>query len=256
MRRWFITAVAVTVVVLVVGFTFRAWLTRPPERVTVGQAVDRYRSSSTSTPIARPAAVPAAGVYVYVTEGRESVDALGGDTHVYPSPTTLTVTMTGCGYRMQWSPVTGRSDTTDVCRTADGIAVSRTVNEHEFFRMSQTETFTCGAGSWWMPPAATTEWSASCQSDGGRTTARIGRVLGRETVLVGGEPHDAMHVHFEDTITGSSTGVSTTDLWLDPATGLPLRETSSASTGNDTPIGRVTFTERVDLTLQSIVPTR
>ena len=237
------------------GLAFRAWLTAAPERVTVGQAVDRYRSTASSTQ-SPSAGGPEAGVYVYATEGRESVDALGGDTHVYPSSTTLTVTVTDCGFRMFWAPVTGRSDTTDVCRTGGGIVNNRTVNAHEFFRMSQAETFTCASGSWWLPPTGMAEWNATCESDGGRTTARIGHVVGTDEVVVNGERRTATHVRFEDTISGSSSGVSTTDLWLDPATGLPLREVSSASTGNDTPIGRVTFTERIDLTLQSLTPTR
>lgn len=255
-RRWFIAAGAAAIVVVLGGLAFRAWLTAAPERVTVGQAVDRYRSTASSTQAPASAGVPQAGVYVYATDGRESVDALGGDAHVYPSTTTLTVTVTDCGFRMFWAPVTGRSDTTDVCRTADGIVSNRTVNAHEFFRMSQTETFTCASGSWWLPPTGTTDWTATCESDGGRTTARIGHVLGTDQVVVDGEALTATHVRFDDTISGTSSGVSTTDLWLDPATGLPLREVSSASTGNDTPIGRVTFTERIDLTLQSRTPTR
>ena len=53
---------------------------------------------------------------------------------------------------------------------------------------------------------------------------------------------------------GVSTGASVTDLWLDPDTGLPWRQTSTASTGNDTVIGHVTFEARIDMTLQSTTP--
>jgi hypothetical protein len=61
-------------------------------------------------------------------------------------------------------------------------------------------------------------------------------------------------VRFDDTVTGSSTGTSATDLWLDPQTGLLLRQTSVTSTANDTQIGHVTFDEHIDMTLQSTTP--
>jgi hypothetical protein len=35
---------------------------------------------------------------------------------------------------------------------------------------------------------------------------------------------------------------------------LPLRQTATASTGNDTVIGHVTFDERIDLALTSMTP--
>lgn len=255
-RRWPVI-VAVTVVVVVGGgLGFRAWLTAAPRRVTVGQAVDRYRSNGASSSSAAlvPSGAPAAGVYVYLTGGQESVDALGGDTHVYPSPTTVTVTRTECGFQMVWMPVTGRNDTTDVCRRGGGLAVSKVVNAHEFFRISQAEVFTCADGSWWLPPAGVTRWTSSCTSDGGRTTARVGQVIGTENIAVGGENRAAVHVRWDDVITGSSTGTSATDYWLDPVTGLQLRQAGTASTGNETVIGHVTFDERIDLTLASTSP--
>lgn len=250
-----IVAVA-AVVVVGGGLGFRAWLTVAPSRVTVGEAVDRYRSSGagSSSSSAAPSGAPDPGVYVYVTAGQESVDALGGDTHVYPSPTTVTLTRTECGFEMVWMPVSGRNDTTDVCRTSGGLAVSKVVNAHEFFRMSQAEVFTCADGSWWLPPAGVTHWTSSCTSDGGRTTARIGRVIGDETVAVGNETRPAVHVRWDDVITGSSTGTSATDWWLDPSTGLPLREISTASTGNETVIGHVTFSEDFSVALTSTTP--
>ena len=251
-------AAAVAVLVVGGGLGFRAWLTAAPKHVTVGEAVDRYRSSASesSSSVAPAIGLPAPGVYVYTTDGREKVDALGGDTHNYPSPTTITVTSTGCGYHLSWMPVTGRADTTDVCRSAEGFVIATVVNAHEFFHISQAETFTCAPGSWWLPPAGTTQWTSSCRSDGGRLTERVAHVVGTESVSVGGESRAAVHVRWDDTVTGSSTGSSASDLWLDPSTGLPLRETSTASTGNDTVIGHVTFDERIDLTLTSMAPQR
>jgi len=155
---------------------------------------------------------------------------------------------------MSWTPVEGRADDTEVCRGGGGLVESGAVNAHEFFHISQAENFMCAPGAWWLPPAGVTSWTAKCQSDGGRVTSRVGQVVGSETMTVGTETRVTLHVRFEDTVTGSSTGTSVTDLWLDPDTGLPWRQISTASTGNDTVVGHVTFDERIDMTLQSTTP--
>jgi hypothetical protein len=191
---------------------------------------------------------------VFATQGQESVDALGGDTHGYPSTTTVTVTSTDCGFRMSWMPVAGRADATDVCFVHGGLVERGAVNTHEFFQISQSEQFACDEDAWWLPPDGVTEWTVTCRSDGGRTTSRVGRMLGTEPVQVGAAALQADHVRFDDTVTGSSTGTSATDLWLDPQTGLLLRQTSVTSTANDTQIGHVTFDEHIDMTLQSTTP--
>lgn len=251
--RWpFVLVAALGIGGVVFAIGFRAWLTQAPSRVTVGQAVDRYRASG--EPSAVTVTGPAPGVYVYDTTGSESVDALGGDTHTYPSETTMTVTSTGCGFRLAWMPVSGRTDLTSVCPRGDGLAISQTVNSHEFFHMTQDELFTCDGDSWWLPPSGVTEWTSTCRSDGGRTTARVGRVVAVEQIDVGGAEGPAVHIRWDDTVTGTSTGTSSADLWLDPSSGLLLRETSSASTGNDTAVGHVTFEEHIDLVLTSMIP--
>lgn len=252
---WLAIAIG-TVLALFAGVIgFRAWLKQPPEKVTVEQAVDRYRSTASSTTASSPALqAPAPGVYVFSTSGQESVDALGGDTHTYPAETTIMVTLTDCGFRMSWIPLSGRWDTTDVCGADGGFAETTVANAHEFFRISQVEHFVSEPGSWWLPPNGVTQWTSTSRSDGGRTTVRTGRLAGQEQVPVGTEVRPAVHVRFDDTITGSSTGTSSTDLWLDPSTGLPLRETSTATTGNDTIVGHVEFHESIDLRLVSTTP--
>ena len=250
-----ITAVAVVLVGVTSVVGVRWWLTRAPEPVTVGQAVDRYRSSMATTSTAPPSgALPSPGVYVYATAGHETVDALGGDTHDYPSTTTITVTSTACGFHMTWTPVSGRSDATDVCRTGDGLVTTRTVNTHAFFQISQSETFTCTDQSWWLPPRTSETWTTTCTSDGGRVTTRSARVVGVESMVIGDSSHEVVHVELDDVIAGSSTGTSKTELWLDATTGLLVREISSVSTSNSSAIGDVKFSEQLELRLQSMAP--
>ncbi len=249
-----LAVVVIAVVLTGAAFAVRAWLTMAPSRVSVGTAVDRYRSS-TSAPAPSPAGTPAPGVYVYTTSGRESVDALGGDTHDYPNPFTTTVTATACGFDMTWAPLSGRSDTTHVCTDGAALRITAMENAHEFFRITQIERFTCDATTWWLPPPGTTSWTSTCRSDT-RTEIRTAHVVDREPVVVGGSTVAALHVHRDDVVTGDSTGTSATDLWLDATNGLLLREHSSVQTGNDTAIGHVTFHEDIELDLDSKEPLR
>lgn len=253
-RRW-IVAIVVTSALVVTGFVgVRWWLTRPPAHVTVEQAVDRYRSStSSSSPAAGMPTVPAAGVYVYRTTGSESVDAMGGDSHTYPSPTTITVRPTACGYDLSWIPVEGRSDVTSLCSVGGGWQEAGAVNVHEFFHISDGKTFVCDPGTWYVPPTATTSWTSACHAED-MTSTRTSHVVGTETVTVGDRDVAALHVHVDEVVSGASTGSTQLDLWLDPTTALLLQQLSTATTANDTVVGHVSFQETISLQLQSMTP--
>ena len=85
---------------------------------------------------------------------------------------------------------------------------------------------------------------------------RTGHVIGTEAVMVGTESVETVHVHLDDVVSGDSTGQTQTDLWLEPSSGLLVRQVSNPETGNATPIGQVTFHETIDLTLTSTAPQR
>jgi hypothetical protein len=82
------------------------------------------------------------------------------------------------------------------------------------------------------------------------------RVVGQETVDVGGTPVPAVHVRTTTTFTGATTGRSTYDFWLARATGLPVRVTMVSRTTNGSLIGDVHYQERVSLRLTSLEPRR
>ncbi len=252
-RRWFLSSGVAVVLLLVAAVTgFRAWMTQEPSAVSVGDAVNEYRASSDPSPSAVTSG-PEPGVYVYTTSGDESVDALGGDTHTYPDSTVLTVTPGDCGFTMSWTPVAERADVTRLCRTAGGVVEVGTTNSHTFFHIAQAEEFVCDPSAWWLPPPAVTAWTATCRSSG-TTTVRTARVIDTEPLTIGPTTVEAVHVRFDDVISGASTGTSTTDWWLDPGTGLPLRQHAATQTSNDTQIGHVSFHETIDLGLTSLTP--
>jgi hypothetical protein len=235
-------------------------LTAPSRKITVEETVDQFRAqssvstSSTSAPVGQ-LRHPLDGVYVYDTACQESIDALGGDTHTYPSDSAMTVVAEACGHRVSWTPVAGRSGSSLLCPQDGGLVIKESTTAHEFFRQSDVETFTCDAGAWWLPPAGTTAWTATCRASN-RVSTRSGHVVATETLTIGDEQRSAIHVRYDVALTAGSTGVTTSDLWVDRETGLLLKQHNEADTRNDSPIGVVTFRENIDLVLRSITPQR
>jgi hypothetical protein len=236
-------------VVLVVGVAFglRAWMTAEPRGVGVQETVDSFRKASNGS-----AAID--GVYVYDSSGTESVDVLGGDRHTYPAESALTVTSEGCGERMTWKPLAGRSETWLVCPVGGGLAIPSATSQHSFFRQTYDTGFTC-EGSWWVPPPDVTEWTSSC-SNVDRTSTRTGRLVGIEPYSIDGETRDAIHVEWLEVLSRDSDGTVETDVWIDQQTGLMLKEHEVTDSHNDSVVGKVAFREQLDLSLRSLTPQR
>jgi hypothetical protein len=256
-RRWIVAGVVVTVVIAS-AIGFRMWLTAPPRIIGLTETLERFREPGPSTspgPSAPLLQAPAPGVYVYDTAGQESIDALGGDTHTYPAETAMTVKVEGCGYRLTWAPLAGRTESWLLCPRDGGVAIVETTTAHEFLRQSDEEHFTCDPGAWWLPPPGTTSWTTVCRTSD-RVSTRSARVLPSETLVVGREPRDVVRVRYDDVLSAGSTGTTSWDLWLDRTTGLVLVEHIEADTRNDSVIGVVNFREHLDLTLRSVTPQR
>jgi hypothetical protein len=253
-RRAAVVGVAALATLGLGALGVRAWLVAPPRVVSVRDALEDYRSTSSTT--LRPASAgPTPGVYVYASAGSESIDVLGGASHQYPSISTITVVSTACGSRLTWTPLEGRFDEYDLCVRSDGVAGEWTVNHHEFFHMQDEQVFTCRSPSWWLPPARVSAWSTVCRS-GDRVLTRSARVVATETLGVGGVDRSAVHIYLVDVLGGASHGSTRADLWLDARTGLPLRWHSQNDSLNASPVGDVHFRETFDLTLRSVDPQR
>jgi hypothetical protein len=167
----------------------------------------------------------------------------------------MTVMTEGCGMRITWAPLEGRSETISLCRREGGATLLQNTAVHSFFRQSVEVTYSCDPGVWWIPPEGVTEWEGQCTSTE-RATHRVARVVSTEPFVVDGEARDAVHVHYTDTLAGTSNGTVTGDLWLDQRTGLILRQRTVVDSRNDTVVGDVVFTEELDLTLRSLEPLR
>jgi hypothetical protein len=252
-RLLWLAALAAIVVVVAGGWQlFLHDSTRP---ATVGAAVQRFRQEAMkATESERAGMTP--GVYVYATDGHEKVDALGGAEHDYPPRTTITVSRGGCGWKLRWDGLTSRTTTWERCSTPKGDVVRTTRETHRFYGTTQHTDYLCG--STLERPAGDVpgkSWPFRCTTDGSVQKGK-GRVVGRGVLSVRGTPVPVVHVRWETSLTGKTTGTSEQDEWLDRATGLPLRIVMSSQTTTGSLIGDVHYQEHVDLRLTSLLPRR
>jgi hypothetical protein len=218
--------------------------------VSIADVVARFRQQAHS-------AKGFDGVYVYATRGDESVDALGGAHHRYPPRTSITAVGVKCGLKLRWDALKERTATWTLCTTPRGLELQGFGVSHEFFGQSDSTSYVC-AGSVLLPvgesAGATTTFH--CRFDRGREGGSS-RVVGFETVPVGGAQLDAVHVQTVAHVSGGDHGTETTDWWFGVRNGLPLRIGLVSRTGREEPIvGTVHYREDATLRLVSTKPLR
>jgi hypothetical protein len=221
---------------------------------TVGEAVTTFRQE-TDERLSGPSLVPQ-GVYVYATDGFEKTDALTGVTHRYPDRSTITVTKVACGVQMRWSVLEGRSTTWTFCGGPRGWTVESQDERHTFFGRTERTTYTCRdslfrpAGD---PPGALARVACATANAKERGTQYV---VGRAHASVAGRDVDTVHLRKTTSFTGSITGRTVHDFWLDRTRGVPVRIMMVSKTTNDSPIGDVHYDEAVTLRLVSLAPRR
>ncbi len=262
MPRWIWHLVVVLAAAALVGTGGAVYLIVSDRTSPIGvnEAIDRYRdeqddlaTSTTTAPVVGSLAPE--GVYVYATDGEEHVSALGGSTHRYPSETTITITAIDCGQRQRWSPLDERWDDEELC-TSDAGLVRRSLRiHHQFFGMSDDQTFSCPAGHLLVParPVTGDSWSTDCVADAVHTTG-TGEVVGFEARLVGADSVPTVHVRMIEDGTGSSVSHGQDDFWLRVSDGLLIERVSRVDSRSESPVGEVTYSEQYSLRLLSLVP--
>ena len=195
------------------------------------------------------------GLYTYATTGFESTDALAGGRHDYPANTYLTIQPGGCGELVRWQGLEQRYEEWDFC--PDG-SLSGFSSFHEWFKVANTDVWEC-AGA----PAPQTEpgaaWTVECTRAGGEETGVAAdtlayEVVGFETVTVGGEAVETLHVRVRGLERGATRGSSLSDMWLLPGTNLPVRWVEQRDSVSDSRIGEVGYSEQFEATLVSLRP--
>lgn len=264
--RWLITGMVVALVVpLAVFVVISLLLDDTTTPVDTDDVVADFRDDATTTPVG-PTATPvtpdalataSAGVYVYETAGAESIDALGGASHEYPTETTITVRSTACGASYRWVAIEERSEQMDICVIDGALALSAYVADHEFFSQGDTKALVCDEPVVLLTPGldngATT---GVCRGDGlvEELTVVVGPV---EAVQVGEDLVEAIEVVVDVVVgppEGHTQGASRTRLLLNPLSGAIVEWSETTMTTADSQVGSVDYTETFTLRLLSLQP--
>jgi hypothetical protein len=262
-RRVAVVAIAV---VLLTGVAGWQWWERGPSEVSVEDALDRFRSSS-SQPATPSALLPAVGVYRYLGLGSEALSFL--DTHQAQGPTIPVTVASGTG-DCRWITVEYNSFHRMISRwCVEGRRVvereSETIQRFDFLAFSHSEhmTFTCVRPPVVYDPDARpgTSWPLHCT---GRSRTRDTRVshdgsvtfVGRQTLTIGGKEITALHFRQTRQMHGDQRGNETRDVWVSADRALVLRDTREIRVVSPapSPIGNVTYTESGTYTLSSLAP--
>jgi hypothetical protein len=244
----------VAAVGIAAAVTWRVVLRDTAEPASIADALARYRAAASAAVTGIPP-----GVYVYATTGFESISALGGTRHDYPRRSTITVTEAPCGMQLRWDVLRTRSTTWTVCTGRPSGEVVQQLGgwqeAHVFFGQDDRTDWDCSRSPWLTTNVAGARVAHSC--DGGDATqAGTVEVLGEEEVAVAGAPVETVRLELTAREVGAARGPLVEERWLERETGLPVRIRYRVRTENDSLIGDVTFEERYDLRLVSLLPRR
>ncbi len=230
-------------------------------QVTLRQAEARLHPGGDAPGARRPAE----GVYDYVGSGTERVSFPPLSQSEGPTiPGTVTMQGPSCWVlRLDYS--THHWQTFDVCTNgADAWETGGTT--WQLFSIgpadvSTTSTFTCVAGTMWLPAHRVTGISTRSDCTGTSTSVK-GKTLsegpytylGEATLTIGGQPVPAVHFRQERSDSGAQTGSESYDIWLAEKTGMLLRFEQVIRLVSRSPIGNVTYTQSGDLHLGSLTP--
>ena len=195
------------------------------------------------------------GLYSYATVGVESTDALAGSRHDYPATTYLTIQPGGCGELVRWQALEQRGEEWDYC--PDGTMTGFT-SFHEWFRVANTDVWQCPAPAPVQGEPGTT-WTSECSRVAGEETSVAAKtlsyeVVGFETLAVGGEAVETLHVRIRGLESGGTRGSSLSDIWFLPGTRLPVRWVEQRDGVSDSRIGEVGYSESFEANLTSLLP--
>ena len=257
-RNWFGGIALITVLLACGGWW---WISLDPSVVSVNDALNDYRARASTTMVGptdaglstRHAVVPA-GVYTYITNGREALDGPLTESHIYPAESAITITESECGFDWRWDVFERRSDTNKLCWINDDLTESQSTTDHIFFKVHDKRTFICEPVAVVLPsPTSTTSMTSTCTGSD-TVNSRTAKLVGKESLLVGKDVVNTVIVTATDIAGKKSSGISTVTLWLRPSDGLIIKIHRVADIKNDSIIGAIHYTEDITLTLASLTP--
>ena len=229
--------------------------TDPGRTATAGPAYTSTTGSPASPSVAGGTVQP--GVYVYDTQGFETVSLFGGARHDYPASTTMTVVAGGCGLEMRWDALEQRWDRWSLCGTGTQLDLAGFSIYHEFYGKQEQRDWSCPPGTPARPATIEAGWATTrtCTSGAARSVMSI-TVVGREDRSVGGVTVPTLHVRTSEEMTGGSRGIRVNDTWYRVDDGLVVARTALVDVETETAIGTTDYHEELALSLTSLEPLR
>ena len=261
-RRWVLLGLAVVLVLGTVWFA-AAWRSSGSRPVSLNEA--RKRLGTTVAAGSAAPLQPAVGIYEYRGSGNESLDKPPKSQSQGPViPGTVSYEAGGC-WTLRADYSTGHWQSWRYCPTPGGgltEAGGQTHSEWDFvlFKADNTSTLTCTQGDLIRPgmkPGDRYPHVCSGTSTGVSGETKIDGIttyVGPETITVGGVAVPVYHFRTEGRVGGAQSGTETSEEWVSRATGLPVRNDRRNDVASDSPIGKVTYTERGTFTLASLAP--
>lgn len=266
MSRWKWVVVGLAVVGLVLGggaLALRAFRDDPGAK-SIDAAVDDFRGGTTSTP--SESRQPAVGVYSATGEGHGSlsVPPLSQDDGS-PLPVTVTAGEAGC-WTLRVDYNTAHWQTWDFCADSPTSLVEHGGQTFQRWVVGPTtidnlSTFTCDPPAFAMAIDLTpgTSWDASCsgtntQAAGTTTSAGPYTYVGAEDIRIGTSTITVQRYHQARTLSGAQVGEESAELWIEPATGLPVRTERTLDVRSGSPIGDITYREQGWWQLDALTP--
>ncbi len=192
-----------------------------------------------------------AGLYVYQTTGFETASALGGGRHDYPAETYLSIVDRDCGTAYRWQALEERWDETLLC---DDGRLDSSISWHKWFGVEDTSEYVCDESAHLYPIGDETTWAFSCENAGVTTVNWVYEVVGMETIGIGGEGVDVLHVMATETDSGTTVGTGTHHRWVLTDPYLVVKERVDIANTTDSPIGGVDYVEQYEIVLTSLSP--
>jgi hypothetical protein len=264
-RRWpiVVAVAAVAVIVLVAAVAFVATRGGQPRPSSVGEALRRFRATST-TGAASSSRGPPAGVYPSAGSGTEKLSLQADATHMGP---VMPVTVTRDGARCWWFRIDYTSahwQSWHYCLEGDRLLdLGGDVHQRfEFtvFHYDSDVTSVCDPVDEVLHIGARKgdTWPQSCSSGQGSSAAHqagMATYLGIARLTVGGRSVSTYDVRWTRTTTGAQTGTSADEYWFATDTCLPVRHIWSLTSTTAGPGGTsVTYAEKGEWDLTTRTP--
>ncbi len=266
--RWWTLPAVLVVLVLAAGlFVFgRYELRSHPGAKPMGDALNAFRSASTA-PGGKGAGLRAPAVGVYRLEGQ------GGEKISFPPnsqkdgavmPASVVSLADGC-WRWHVDYNVAHWEEYDFCPQGLQLMMAANRNSQAWdfgvVVVKNLAQYRCDPHSVVLPvdAAAGQVFRQSCSGSNSATPgvsnlATDVRVVGIETLPIGGVATSTVHEVLQITVSGAQKGTGTEDWWYVADTGLPVRMERQIKVGSPSPVGTVTYTEAGSWQMTSLQP--